>query len=377
MKLSNIRAFRNLVSLGTRVFFSVSLGLVSNQVLAQSDEYKQAYSAYQTQNFSKADEIWRKLATEGDINAQYALGVMELRGETKNANSVSAFNWFKMAADKGHATAMFNVGVAYWEGSGVEKNRPEALKWWEQSAEAGDSGAQFNLGLAYYIGEEKTTNLPVAAKWISKAVKQNHPEAKKIYDILLTENPEIANLDLAAIQVSTKQSGETGAGNTQADTSDLSQIPVINKKETYFKTASDALIRTKPGSNGKIFSTLPQDTPVEVISSENNWLKVTLPSGIKTWVFENFILVYGKQGTIQGEGVRVRPHPSTDNENSPPIGAYKNGDSVTVLQKEGQWYQIRAPKHIGGWIPKTKLIEYQDTEVNRNQLWEIALSKGL
>ena len=249
----------------------------SGPATAQSETYKLAYSAYQTQNFSKADALWRRLANEGDINAQYALDVMELRREAPNATPKKAFNWFNKVAVKGHSTAMFNVGVAYWEGSGVQKDREKALEWWQQSAEARDSGAQFNLGLAYYIGEEKDTSLAVAAKWIGMAAEQNHPEARKIYEILIKENPELA------------EAVET---------------------YSYWKTTLDSAIIIEPGIAGKIFYTLPESSPVEIIQSDNNWTKITLPEGLKTWVFEKFLSVSGSNGTITRSGVRVRQNPA-------------------------------------------------------------------
>ena len=162
--------------------------VASYQVYGQSDQYKEAYAAYQTQNFEKASSIWTRLAEDGDFNAQYALGVMELRGETETADPKQAFEWFQLAADQGHTTAMFNLGVAYWEGAGVKRDRERALKWWERSANSGESGAQYNLGLAYYIGEEIPADLQRATKWIGMAAEQNHPEAKRMYLALTHEN---------------------------------------------------------------------------------------------------------------------------------------------------------------------------------------------
>ena len=146
-----------------------------NPVAAQSSRYAEAFTAYQNQKFNDAESIWLELANAGDVNAQYALGVMHLRQEASDASPAAAFSWFEKAAGQGHATAMFNLGVAYWEGTGVTQNKGQALDLWEQSAQKGDSGAQFNLGLAYYIGEERNPDLAQAAKWIGRAAKQNHP----------------------------------------------------------------------------------------------------------------------------------------------------------------------------------------------------------
>ena len=94
-------------------------------------------------------------------------------------------------------------------------------------------------------------------------------------------------------------------------------------------------------------------------------------------VFEKYLRVTGDNGVVAGNGVRVRPKPSTDNASSPPVGAYRNGDLVTILDHQGQWYMIRAPKHVGGWVKSEQLTSYMDSEENREALWNEMVTKGL
>jgi hypothetical protein len=363
---------------------------------AQSDEYKEAFSAYQTQNFSKAGEIWEKLADQGDVNALYALGVMTLRGEADNADEKQAFEWFQQAANKGHSTAMFNVGVAFWQGSGAEQDREKALSWWEQSANAGDSGAQFNLGLAYYIGEERPTDLKQAAKWIGMAASQNHPEANRIYNIISEENPDIIK-SLAQEQIiASSDASSLASKSISASDSTLNSINkepnVTNQPESpddvtvepdapveikFWRTNSSATLRVSADPSSATFGNLPEGTPVELIESEGDWTRVTLPAGLKMFVYENFLSVTGDKGVINGTRVRVRPRPSTDNTISPPVGEYRNGDRVVVLSRNNKWYGVRAPKHIGGWIPSSGIESYLDSVENREKLWTLMIEKGL
>ncbi len=364
-----------------------ALSITPNLLQAQSDKFKMAYSAYQNQDFETAGNTWYKLAEGGDINAQYAVGVMELRGETSNASPAGAFKWLKKAADQGHSTAMFNIGVAYWKGSGIKQDRDRALQWWEKSAIAGDRGAQLNLGLAYYIGEEKTTDLDKAAKWIGMAAKQNHPEAERIYNILAQENSALTEDNLAVSEDDSESNSETVvAKNIVAEPQAIlaveptQEIEIVEEQietEKYWKTIDGIDLLTKPGKSGKSIGSLPASAPVEIIKTQGDWSQVTLPAGLKMWVFEKFISVNNDKGVIKGTGVRVRPKPTTDNKISPPAGSYRNGDKVAVLNKEDLWYQVRAPKHIGGWIPNSNLENYQDTKTNRTQLWDLMMAKGL
>ena len=362
---------------------------------SQTDDYTSAYIGYHLNNFEYSEKIWTKLAQEGDMNSQYALGVMQLRGESKNSSPENAYKWFSMAADQGHSTAMFNVGVALWEGSGVKQDRNHALSWWQKSAEKGDSGAQFNLGLAYYLGEERDRDIEEAAKWISLAEQQNHPEANRVLQAIMDENPVIAarlkdrpqpnanqgqsqDQNTAAIAAPKEPEASTSTeASTQANTQATTDNTATSAGNSYWKTASGVQLKSDPKRSAPSFTELPEDTPVDVIQTRGEWAKVTLPDGLKTWIFNKFLSVQGSTGSITGTNVRVRPRASTDNNTSPPLGVYKNGDKVTVLNRYENWTQIRAPKYVGGWVPLSALEKYRDSQEGRKDLWSKRVSEGL
>ncbi|NKB77570.1 MAG: SH3 domain-containing protein [Gammaproteobacteria bacterium] len=363
----------------------------SSLVFAQTDDYTSAYIGYHLNNFEYSEKVWTELAQNGDMNSQYALGVMQLRGESANSSPQKAFKWFDMAAQQGHSTAMFNVGVALWEGSGVEQNRETALAWWEQAANKGDSGAQFNLGLAYYLGEEKQRNIEVAAKWIGLAEQQNHPEANRVLQAIMDENPSVAAkiVSQGTVSQSTNQNNAEIAApelvETTAPESEHESEIVINEQEetptsgaqTFWKTSITAELRSSPKKNAPVFTQLPVDTPVEILQTRGPWSKVTLPEGIKTWIYNKYLVTNADSGTISGTNVRVRPQASTDNTSSPPLGIYRNGDEVKVLNQYETWTQIRAPKYIGGWVLTKNLASYNDNEANREALWAKRVAEGL
>ncbi len=406
--------------------------MLSYHAEAQTDKYQQAFSEYQNQNFHLAENIWLELANQGDINAQYALGVMHTRKETEKASAKKAFKWFQKAASKGHTTAMFNVGVAYWDGRGIAQDREEALLWWEKSAKAGDSGAQFNLGYAYYIGDVRSSNIELASKWIGMAARQNHPEAQRIQKIMLQEFSNLASNDLEGeLDGELESEQEAGLSDDSADeivnevvadvvdntqqelattetTSQLSNelvntnqadplaepstsVEEVQSSSTvellaasevsitneYWRVIADSQVHVSPDSSAPAFENLPTGAPIEVVSTRDNWSQVTLPAGLKTWVYGQYLDTTGKSGVVTGTGVRVRTKPSTDNAKSPSLGAYRDGDQVELLATKGEWYQVRAPKHIGGWIENSKIENYQDSENNREKLWQAMKATGL
>ncbi len=378
------------------------------QANAQSLRYKEAFSAYQTQNFVAAENTWTDLANGGDINAQYALGVMHLRQEASDASPAAAFSWFEKAAKQGHATAMFNLGVAYWEGSGVEQNKSQALSLWEESAGQGDSGAQFNLGLAYYIGEERDPNLRLAAQWISLAADQNHPEAKRILSVINSELISNKSSESDVVASSSEQSTDVSAAeqsssvtaaiteqqepaqSTQTGTVEVAGITPQESESTssaaakstadaeenkFWKTVnrSTSLYDTP---NGVSFRELPPGTPLEIKGQSGGWAQITLPDGLRTWIYSKYINVDGDRGVINADAVRIRPTPSTNNSTSPPLGKYRRGERVVVLSTQGDWTEIRAPKKISAWLRVDDVVEYSDTEENRQQQWAKSSANG-
>ena len=364
------------------VAIGILVTVTTFSALAQSDQYNRTLSVYQSQDFRAAESSWKKLAKKGDIHAQYALGVMELRGETANSSPAGAFRWFRKAAKNGHPTAMFNLGVAFWEGTGVKKNRKKALKWWKRSALAGDSGAQFNLGLAYYIGEEQPVDMDLAERWIGMAADQNHPEAQRIYKILLQNSSQSASVPEPGVTVEESVEKPPTPDLTTDSTEQIASFsqqppaPTVIERP-YWKTAGVVNLHTEGKSSSATFYVIPAGIPVEVLDDNGGWNRITLPDGLKMWVFEKYLRVNGDNGVVAGTGVRVRPKPSTDNASSPPVGAYRNGDLVTILDHQGQWYMIRAPKHVGGWVKSEQLTSYMDSEENREALWNEMIAKGL
>ena len=374
----------NFFSLLLRIATSILICVVAlSQAHAQSNRYEEAFKAYQNQNFSDAEGTWIELADSGDVNAQYALGVMHLRQEASDSSPVAAFSWFEKAAAQGHATAMFNLGVAYWEGSGVEQNKDEALSLWEQSALKGDSGAQFNLGLAYYIGEQKDPDIETAARWISLAAEQDHPEAKRILSVIQNELEQGAQITAATDGTNTQsQSVEVSSVDTTStrsvstESSGQQDASAGEKTKKYWKTVDqNATAFHKP--DGVALRVLPAGTPVEIIGQEGGWARFSLPDGLRTWIFSKFISTDGDEGVINADAVRVRPRPSTDNVASPPLGQYERGERVKVIGQQGDWTEIRAPKSIGAWIKIEDIVEYEDTVENRQKRWQQSLAAGM
>lgn len=84
----------------------------------------------------------KKIAGQGDAEAQMVLGAMYLAGIGTSQNYAEAFKWTKLSAGQGNCTAQCIIGMMYELGVGVSKNHFEALKWIKLSADQGEPSAK-------------------------------------------------------------------------------------------------------------------------------------------------------------------------------------------------------------------------------------------
>ena len=89
-----------------------------------------------------AAKTFRKLAEQGDPDAQTNLGFMYDEGQGVLQDYAEAVKWYRLAAEQGDAVAQYNLGFMYEMGKGVLQDYAEAVKWYRLAADQGDASAQ-------------------------------------------------------------------------------------------------------------------------------------------------------------------------------------------------------------------------------------------
>ena len=83
-------------------------------------------------------ETLKKLAEQGDANAQYKLGdAYDLGKLGLKKSEIQAIYWYTKAAEQGNGWAQISLGVIY-EFSKTEKNNMKALYWYDKATEYED-----------------------------------------------------------------------------------------------------------------------------------------------------------------------------------------------------------------------------------------------
>ena len=71
------------------------------------------------------------LAEQGDVDAQFKLGVKYYYGQGVPQDYAQAAKWFRKAADQGHVEARCVLGMCYELGQGVEQDQQEAKRFYQ------------------------------------------------------------------------------------------------------------------------------------------------------------------------------------------------------------------------------------------------------
>jgi uncharacterized protein len=154
------------------------------------EELKNAKDAYIRKDYKTAYKLLLPLAEQGEVVAQYRLGVMYRKGLGVPQDDKEAIKWYRLAAEQGHPEAQYQVGWMHYNGKGVPQDDKEAIKWYRLSAEQGDALAQGNLGWMYQNGEGVTQDNKEAIKWYRLAADQGDADAQKLLDELIKKKAQ-------------------------------------------------------------------------------------------------------------------------------------------------------------------------------------------
>ena len=94
----------------------LALGTISS---ARSADLQRGYSSYAAWDYGTALRVFTTLSKQGNVEAQFMLGLMHYKGEGVPQDYKTAVTWYALAAEQGNAIAQTNLGVMYQKGKGV------------------------------------------------------------------------------------------------------------------------------------------------------------------------------------------------------------------------------------------------------------------
>lgn len=124
-------------------------------------------------NMRTGHKLIKQLATSGNVEAQFALGMLFQKGRGVRKNIRKARECFTSAASQGHAKAMIMIGMDHFLGNEIEGNDLESdplqgLMWMERAALKGSKEA---VGLAAHFARYLTRKEIRDARFLARGLR--------------------------------------------------------------------------------------------------------------------------------------------------------------------------------------------------------------
>ena len=147
-------------------------------------------------------------------------------------------------------------------------------------------------------------------------------------------------------------------------------IPSIAYGQAYGTVGTSTLnVREGATTNSRILQQVELGVPVEIVTEQDDWLKLILKDDSRAYVKSEFIAVHRVVATVNvGGGLNVRDYPST--EKGKIIGKFYNGDEISVHYKVGDWYKI-SQEGFEGFVHKDFVKENLLKYLPRKELSQV------
>ena len=120
-----------------KLIFGLSLWLFAT-TLSFGANFQDGVNAIEKGDYKTAFIIFEDLASKGDIEAQFALGLMYYNGKGVRQDYKKAIEWYEKAANQGNTKAQFNLGIMYANGQGVIQDKKRAKEYFRKACDGGD-----------------------------------------------------------------------------------------------------------------------------------------------------------------------------------------------------------------------------------------------
>lgn len=132
---------------------------------------------YQTKKDKSLADL-RNRAVQGDVDAQYQLGVLLQKGIDGQAKTYEAINWLLKAANAGHGESQYALALIYQANQSNANDVKKSISWIQKAASNQVPEAQYYLGMMYAAGDQLKQDPKMAKQWFEKAEKQGHISAQ-------------------------------------------------------------------------------------------------------------------------------------------------------------------------------------------------------
>jgi TPR repeat protein len=144
----------------------------------QSMMLQPAREAERVGNDERAFELYKDVAEDGIVAAQYKLAQFYEKGRGTPQNDAEAARWYEAAATAGETRAYVPLARLYESGRGVPKDETRAHELYLQAVESGDAFAAYNVARFLEKGQNGTPDPEGAGRYYQIAAEVGHDGAQ-------------------------------------------------------------------------------------------------------------------------------------------------------------------------------------------------------
>lgn len=292
------------------------------------------------------------------------------------------------------------VPQIYWETGHKLADYETLVKWW--SNEVAGTNVKLYIGQGVYrdaVATQIDTQLAINKKY--SAVKgsfyfslrdllNNRMDCKTKITNFYKNNPtgsvivDNGTTSGGTNSGSTSNGAGTNSGNTSNGTTGSTNVesvtpgtnPVVKDAagKSGVVTATSLNIRSGARVDRDIITKVALGTKLTIRSVLNDWYKVQLEDGTIGWASATYVKVEEKSGSASNNNTETNASSSTtmkqgtvtattlnvrksNDVTSTIVGILKQGESVSIYFKQGNWYKVKLANGTVGWVSATYIAE--------------------
>jgi TPR repeat protein len=188
----------------------VTYGPASNPGAAPSTSAPNAYGelkagtdAFKAKDYARAYNLLLPIATRGDREAQFYIGLIYRNGNERPKDINEAIRWLRLSADQEYSPAEYQLGAIYSSGNGINKDYDEAFKWLQRATNHGNPGAKALLGILPSLRRADQVQDSMAQPAIRQFSTESNtspvnPQAVELVHLVLTTSSQPSDTSLLA-----------------------------------------------------------------------------------------------------------------------------------------------------------------------------------
>lgn len=119
-----------------------------------------------------------KLKTPGSDEAAIMLGDMYHSGDEVEKNETKACDLYRIAADQGNSNAYYRLGMQTFNGWGVEADKTKGMEYWKKGAELNHWGCMYIIGVSYIEGKDLPKDIEKGLYWLEHSADRGLADSR-------------------------------------------------------------------------------------------------------------------------------------------------------------------------------------------------------